>query len=226
MSGVGGGGSSRQLSPGYSSGSSQPAALPGGAPTALPRGAGQGEQLRLRRALAGAGLGLGLGLGGGAARLLAGRAGGQPGPLALAHHLGGDLAGRPQEAPHRRGQQAGEEEALAAARRLPGGGRQAQEAAGDALLRDAQRHVGRRQQWVSGGQRLLRGGRAGAVHDEAEHAGPAQEAAPAARRHLPPRAAAVPAQAPCLLREQVAHIGGEAAAAEGRVSPAGGGAGS
>lgn len=50
------------------------------------------------------------------------------------------------------------------------------------------------------------------MHDEAEHAGPAQEAAPAARRHRPPpAAAAVPAQAARLLREQVAHIGdGEA----------------
>lgn len=118
-------------------------------------GGGQRAGLRIPRTLASGGLRLRRGGGGRAAGLLAGRAGGQASPLALAHHLGGDLAGRPgrpQEAPHRRGQQAREEEALAAAPRLPGGGRQAEEAAGGALLRCGESRVRRRwQQGVPGG---------------------------------------------------------------------------
>lgn len=127
------------------------------APTARRAAVGGGQRagLRIPRTLASGGFRLRRGGGGRAAGLLAGRAGRQAGPLALAHHLGGDLAGRPgrpQEAPHRRGQQAREEEALAAAPRLPGGGWQAEEAAGGALLRCGESRVRRRwQQGVPGG---------------------------------------------------------------------------
>lgn len=149
----------RRLRVGLPPAAAVPVCTPGRrAPTARRAAVGGGQRagLRIPRTLASGGLGLRRGGGGGrAAGLLAGRAGRQAGPLALAHHLGGDLAGRPgrpQEAPHRRGQQAREEEALAAAPRLPGGGRQAEEAAGGALLRCGESRVRRRwQQGVPGG---------------------------------------------------------------------------
>lgn len=159
----------------------------------------------------------------GATGLFPRRIGAQPDPFALAHHLHGSLAAlqrRPEEAParwrrrrRRRNEQAGEEEATAAATPLSPNrrGRPAQEASSVAVA------GGLRSRAEEGRRRLLlRGGWAGTVDQETQHAGSPEEAGPGPwrRRDLPPQGGAEVVFLRLLTRafprNNMAHIGSRA----------------